>query len=65
MNIKFFLIGILCLIGGAIIMSRYKFYKHKTSDSLFGTKLGVFLSAAILALFGILILISEFKNLLH
>lgn len=64
MNITFFIIGIACLIVGAFLMTKHKFYKYKTSDMLFAASFRAFLGAAVLALFGILIVINELKKLI-
>lgn len=63
-NITFFVIGVVSLFVGVIMMIKHKFYKYKTSDMLFVTKLRVFLGSAVLALFGILIVINELKKLI-
>jgi len=45
-------------------MLKNKFYKYETSDMLFVAKLKVFLGAAILVLYGLLILINELKKVI-
>jgi hypothetical protein len=57
MDIKFFIIGVLSSVAGVFLVTRHKFYKYKTSDMLFVTKLRVFLGAAILVLYGVLIIL--------
>ncbi|KIA88626.1 hypothetical protein OC25_26040 [Pedobacter kyungheensis] len=64
MNFLFFIVGVLSVALGIFIMLKNKFYKYETSDMLFVTKLKVFLGAAILVLYGLLILINEVKKVI-
>ncbi|MBB6502760.1 hypothetical protein HDF25_004943 [Pedobacter cryoconitis] len=64
MNITFLVVGIASIVIGVIMMTKSKFYKYKTSDMLFTAKLRTFLSSAILALCGMLIVANELKKLL-
>lgn len=64
MNITFLAIGVISLLIGVVMMIKHKFYKYKTSDMLFATKLRVFLGSAVLVLFGVLIVVNELKKLL-
>lgn len=63
MDIKLLLIGSACLIFGVIMMFKHKFYKYKTSDILFSTKLRVFLAATLIAMFGLIIVFNELNKL--
>lgn len=65
MNITFFIVGIVSVILGVILMIKHKFYKYKTSDMMFFSKFRVFSGSAILALFGLLILINELKKVMN
>ena len=62
MNISFLVVGVISLVLGIVMMIKHKFYKYKTSDMLFATKLRVFSSSAVLALFGLLVLYYELKK---
>lgn len=64
MDIQLFLIGLACLVFGVIMMSRNRFYNHKTSDMLFAAKIKVFLGAFILFMIGIAVFINELIKLL-
>lgn len=64
MNVTFLGVGVISLLMGVIMMTKSKFYKYKTSDMLFTAKLRTFLSSAILALCGMLIVANELKKLL-
>ncbi|GEC77322.1 hypothetical protein B0A61_03900 [Flavobacterium aquatile LMG 4008 = ATCC 11947] len=63
MSYNFLLIGIISLIIAIFLLRKYKFYKYKTSDMLFATKLQVFLGALVLAMFGIMIILYEILKL--
>ena len=65
MNIQFFIVGIIAAILGVVMMLNHKFYKYKTSDMLFVTKLRVFLGSAVLTLFGLLVLYDELKKVVN
>lgn len=64
MNFQFLVVGILSVILGIFLMVKHKFYKYKSSDMLFAAKLKVFSSSAVLALFGLLVLINELKKVI-
>lgn len=63
MDIQLLTIGVFSLIGGVLMMIRYRFYKYKISDALFDTKLRVFMGSLILTITGIIIVINELKKL--
>lgn len=63
MDIKFLLIGLVCLALGIIMMFKHKFYKYNSSDMLFATKLRVFLPSALIVIFGAIIVFKEIKKL--
>lgn len=52
MDIKLFLLSITCIIIGAIIMIKHKFYKYPMNDILFATKLQVFLGGLFFFIIG-------------
>ncbi len=59
MDAKLFVISIVCVIIGAIIMIKHKFYKYDTNDMLFATKLKIFLSGLLFSLIGLYGIVSE------
>ena len=65
MNIQFFIVGVISVLLGMVIMLKNKFYRYKTNDMLFVTKLRVFLGSAVLVLFGILIMINEIRKVIN
>ena len=65
MDIKLFMISIICVIIGVIIMIKHKFYKYDTSDMLFATKFKIFLSGLLFSLIGLYGLVSEILKLFN
>jgi hypothetical protein len=63
MDISFLVVGIVFLVLGIIMMTKYKFYKYETSDMMFPATLRAFLGSAVLALLGLLVLYYELKKL--
>lgn len=52
MDIKLFLLSVICIIVGIIVMIKHKFYKYPVNDMLFATKLGVFLGGFLFVVIG-------------
>ncbi len=63
MNVLYMMIGISSTAIGVFLMVKYKFYRYKSKDMQFAASLRAFMAAAVLTLFGILILINEIKKI--
>ncbi len=63
MDVKLFLISILCIVFGIMVMVRHKFYKYETDDTLFATKLRVFMGGLLFCFIGCYGLVSELLKL--
>ncbi|GAB3533016.1 hypothetical protein GCM10027443_17670 [Pontibacter brevis] len=63
MDILLTVVSLMLIITGVLVMLNYKFYKYDTSDTLFATKLKVFLSGLLFSLIGVYVLVNELITL--
>jgi len=62
MNINYILIGSVCVVLGAVLAKRNKFYRYSKDDMLYATKFKMFSGAILLVLNGLFIIINEIVN---
>ena len=62
MNLKYFLIGIGCIVLGIILIIKNEFYKYPKNDMLYATKLKILIGSVLLTIMGIYIVINELIN---